>query len=75
MSGMRAYLDCNASEVLRLVRRLAEAVQQVAGELGIAAEILATRRDLELLARGQPVPALESGWRRETIGERLRTLV
>jgi len=58
-----------------LVRRLAEAVQQVAGELGIAAEILATRRDLELLARGQPVPALESGWRRETIGERLRTLV
>ena len=58
-----------------LVRRLADAVQQVAGELDIAAEVLATRRDLEQLARGEPATALASGWRREAIGERLRALV
>ncbi|MCP5329268.1 MAG: ribonuclease D [Steroidobacteraceae bacterium] len=58
-----------------LLRRLAEVVQQVAGELDIAAELLATRRDLEQLARGEPVAALRRGWRREIIGERLRALV
>jgi ribonuclease D len=54
-----------------LVRRLSEVVQQVAGELGVAAEVLATRRDLERLARGEPVAAVFRGWRHEVLGERL----
>ncbi|MCU0761091.1 MAG: ribonuclease D [Steroidobacteraceae bacterium] len=55
-----------------LVRRLAEVVQQVAGELGVAAEVLAARRDLERLARGEAVTAVFRGWRHELLGERLR---
>lgn len=58
-----------------LVRRLGEVVQRVAGELGVAAEVLATRRDLEQLARGEQPPAIAEGWRREVIGEKLRAVL
>jgi ribonuclease D len=58
-----------------LVRRLADVVQQVAGELAIAPEVLATRRDLEQLARGEPADAVLRGWRLEVIGGKLRAAV
>lgn len=58
-----------------LVRRLGEVVQRVAGELGVAAEVLATRRDLEQLARGEQPPSIADGWRREVIGEKLRAVL
>ena len=55
-----------------LVKKLATLNQQVAVELGVSPEVLATRRDLEQLARGDAPEALRRGWRREIIGERLR---
>jgi len=58
-----------------LVRRLGELVQQVAGELQLAAEVLATRRDLEQLARGDAEAAVLAGWRRDVVGDRLRAAV
>jgi ribonuclease D len=54
-----------------LVARLAEEVRAEAGRLGISAEILATRRDIEALVLGQADPAVLQGWRRGAIGERL----
>ncbi|MFO1426440.1 MAG: ribonuclease D [Steroidobacteraceae bacterium] len=54
-----------------LVKRLAELAQHVAREHGIAAEVLATRRDLETVARGESGAAVLAGWRREVLGERL----
>jgi len=54
------------------VRRLGEIVQQVATELEIAGEVLATRRDLEQVARDEPDAAVWHGWRREVIGQRLK---
>lgn len=54
-----------------LQKKLSGIVQAVAGELALAPEVLATRRDLEQLADGERnVPAL-SGWRRAVLGERL----
>lgn len=58
-----------------MVRRLAEAVQQVAGELAIAPEVLATRRDLEQLAHGEPSESVFRGWRQVVIGEKLRAVI
>ena len=40
-------------------------------ELGLAPELLATRRDLERLAGGQRDGAPLNGWRRVTIGAEL----
>jgi ribonuclease D len=54
-----------------LVKRLAEIVQSVAGELQLAPELLATRRDLEQLADGAQDAAVLEGWRRGVLGERL----
>lgn len=58
-----------------LLRRLGELVQQVAGELQLAAEVLATRRDLEALARGSADAAVLTGWRLEVVGEKLRAAI
>jgi ribonuclease D len=57
--------------LMSLVKKLAATNQAVASELGISPEVLATRRDLEQLARGDPPPALRRGWRSEVIGKRL----
>ena len=54
------------------VRRLGEIVQQTATELDLAPEVLATRRDLEQVARDEPEAAVWQGWRREVIGARLK---
>ena len=68
-----AVPDRPASDPARapLLRKLAAVAQGVAASLGVATEVLATRRDLEQLAAGSPdVPVLQ-GWRRAVLGERL----
>jgi ribonuclease D len=54
-----------------LVRKLAATSQAVAAELGLSPEVLATRRELELLADGRRDGAVLRGWRRGVLGERL----
>jgi ribonuclease D len=54
-----------------LVRKLAQLTQQTGRELGIAPEILATRRELERLVAGARDGGPMSGWRQAVIGERL----
>ena len=58
--------------VLATLKRLADIVQRRATELALATELLATRRDLESLVRGDADAAVLQGWRREVIGEALR---
>ncbi|MCC7257076.1 MAG: ribonuclease D [Gammaproteobacteria bacterium] len=53
------------------LRKLGTLVQKLAGELGIAAEILATRADLVALLRGASDVRPLRGWRRDVVGERL----
>jgi ribonuclease D len=53
------------------VRKLAQLTVLTGRELGIAPEILATRRDMERLVAGARDGGMLSGWRREVIGERL----
>jgi len=58
-------------EQLRLQKALQTRLAAVAAELAIQPEVLATRRELAALARGErDVPATR-GWRREVVGERL----
>ena len=54
-----------------LLKNLVALTQSVAGELHLAPEVLATRRDLEQLADGERETALLQGWRRAVLGERL----
>ncbi len=54
-----------------LLRKLTAVAQGVAAGLGIAPEVLATRRDLEQLAAGSADTGLLQGWRRAVLGERL----
>jgi ribonuclease D len=54
-----------------LLRKLAATAQGVAAGLGLAPEVLATRRDLEELAAGSADAAVLRGWRRGVVGERL----
>ena len=58
-----------------LVKKLGGLTQAVAGELQLASEVLATRRDLEQVARGAPDAAVMQGWRREVIGVRLAAAI
>jgi len=57
-----------------LVGRMIEEVRAEATRLGISAELLATRRDVEALVLGQADPAVLRGWRRGVIGERLMAM-
>ncbi|MGB6605235.1 MAG: ribonuclease D [Steroidobacteraceae bacterium] len=54
-----------------LLRKLSATAQEVAADLGLAPEVLATRRDLEQLAAGCADAAVLRGWRRAVLGERL----
>jgi ribonuclease D len=54
-----------------LIRKLGALSQQVASELNLVPEVLATRRELEQLADGRRDGALLRGWRRSVLGERL----
>jgi ribonuclease D len=53
------------------VRKLSQLAQQIGRELGMAPEILATRRDMEQLVSGARDGAVLTGWRRQVVGERL----
>ncbi len=63
------------SEEQALASALLQGVRDVAAALGVGAEVLATRRDVEAIAFGL-VPLEQSpllrGWRREVLGETLR---
>jgi ribonuclease D len=54
-----------------IIKRLGAVVQKVAGELGIAPEILATRSDIASVLRGSRDVRPLRGWRRAIIGEAL----
>ena len=54
-----------------LLRKLSQLTQQTGRELGIAPEILATRRDMQRLVNGARDGGPLAGWRRAVIGERL----
>lgn len=58
-------------ELQARTKRLSTIVQQRATELGVAAEMLATRRDLESIARGDQHAEVLQGWRREVLGKDL----
>ena len=56
---------------LAMVKRLADIAAEVAKELEISTEVLATRRELEKLAAGKREVSLLRGWRADVVGERL----
>jgi ribonuclease D len=53
------------------LKRLAAIAQELAGELGIAPELLATRGELTALLRGSRDLRALRGWRRQIIGDKL----
>jgi len=54
-----------------LVKKLGALNQTIAANLGLSPEVLATRRDLELLADGRRDVAVLRGWRRDVVGDRM----
>ena len=58
-------------EQVALVKRLSEISNEVAKELEVSGEVLATRRELEKLAAGKRDVSLLRGWREKIVGEKL----
>jgi len=58
-------------EQLRRLKALQQRLLTIAGELEIQPEVLATRRDLTALLRGERELPILSGWRRSIVGEPL----
>jgi len=58
-----------------MLKQLAAMVRARAAELDIAPELLATRRELAALLRGETEQRVTSGWRREVIGRQLLDLL
>ena len=58
-------------EQLRRLKTLQQRLLTIAGELEIQPEVLATRRDLTALVRGERELSVLSGWRKTIIGEPL----
>jgi ribonuclease D len=58
-------------ELQARIKRLASIVQGRATELGVVAELLATRRDLESIARGDSDAEVLQGWRLDVVGAEL----
>jgi len=54
-----------------LVKKLSTLNQEIAAEVGVSPEVLATRRDLEQLADGDRDAPVLQGWRKSIVGERL----
>jgi ribonuclease D len=54
-----------------LSKKLMKLVRAKAEELGIAAEVLASKKDVSALIRGSEIPKLSNGWRKAVIGEEL----
>jgi ribonuclease D len=62
------------AEQMALATRLLQVVRNVATELEVSAEVLATRKDVEAIAFGSVEPAaspLLQGWRKGVVGEKL----
>jgi len=59
----------------KLLKRLQKEVADAAGELDIAAEIVAPRRELAALSVGGNEARVLSGWRRDVVGARLAELL
>jgi ribonuclease D len=57
------------------IKRLGKVVDEVAKMLGVVPEILATRKDLTALIRGERAVRPLSGWRKSVIGEPLLAAV
>jgi ribonuclease D len=57
--------------VLALVKRLGDIATEVAKQLEISPEVLATRRELEKLAAGRRDVSLLRGWREQVLGGKL----
>lgn len=55
----------------KVLKQLAQIVSSTADELGISAELLATRRDLAAILRGERGVRQLSGWRKSVVGDRL----
>ena len=55
-----------------LVKRLGDITREIATQLAVSPELLATRRDLEALAQGDASAPPLHGWRFAVVGERLR---
>jgi ribonuclease D len=59
---------------MALATRLLQVVRDVAAELEVSAEVLATRKDVEAIAFGSSAPEnspLLRGWRKAVVGEKL----
>jgi ribonuclease D len=54
-----------------LVKKLADIANEVAKQLEISGEVLATRRELEKLAAGRRDVSLLRGWRADVLGSKL----
>ena len=59
-------------QLVARTKRLSQKVQSVAQELSMAPEVLATRRDLEAIARGIDAAAVLQGWRAELLAATLQ---
>jgi ribonuclease D len=53
------------------LKKLGTMVKAKAEELNIAAEVVASKRDILALLRGEPEPRVTRGWRKEIIGDEL----
>jgi ribonuclease D len=62
-------------ELQARVKRLGGVLQDQARALALAPELLATRRDLESIARGKPVTEAISGWRAAVLNDALSAAV
>jgi ribonuclease D len=62
-------------ELQARVKRLSSVVQEQARTLTLAPELLATRRDLESIARGAHVGDVLGGWRSAVLGQALTAAV
>ena len=54
-----------------LLKQLAARAQDIAQQLGLASTLLITRRELEALIAGEPVPRVRDGWRGSVLVELL----
>ena len=57
------------------LKAMQKTVSAIAGELGIAAEVVAPRKELAAIMSGERDVRALSGWRREIVGERILELV
>jgi len=59
----------------KLYRKFKELLDERASSLQISTPVLGTRKDVELIIRGEPGSLLTEGWRKEVIGNELLSMV